>query len=105
MPSIQFLYFEGCPNANATLENLKTAMSELNIPMDELQTIHIDYDSASTYNFQGSPTILIKGIDIYTDMVPDSVHYTCRIYEFEDKKTGIIPKDYIKQKLHHYLNC
>jgi len=80
-------------------------MLELQLPSDILQIINADIESATQYNFQGSPTILVNGIDIYTNTIPDSVHFTCRIYEFENKKTGIIPKDYIKQKLHHYLNC
>lgn len=104
-PLIQFLYFEGCPNAKASLENLKSAMLELHLPFDNLQIIHVDIESATQYNFQGSPSILINGVDIYTDKIPDTVNFSCRIYEFENKKTGIIPKDYIKQKLHHYLNC
>ena len=102
---IQFLYFEGCPNAIATLENLTKAMTELQLSSDLLQIINVNIDSASQYNFQGSPSIMVNGIDIYTDSIPHSVHFTCRIYEFENKKTGIIPKEYIKQKLHHYLNC
>ena len=104
-PLIQFLYFEGCPNATASLDNLRSAMLELQLPSDILQIINVDIESTAQYNFQGSPTILVNGVDIYTDTIPDSVHFTCRIYEFENKKTGIIPKDYIKQKLHHYLNC
>ncbi|MEJ5361227.1 MAG: alkylmercury lyase [Spirochaetota bacterium] len=103
--SIQFLYFEGCPNATATLENLKQAMSELHLSFDLLQVINVDIESAIKYNFQGSPSILVNDIDIYTDSIPHSVHFTCRIYEFENKKSGIIPKEYIKQKLQHYLNC
>ncbi len=103
--SIQFLYFEGCPNAIATLENLKQAMSELNLSFDLLQVINVDIVSASQYNFQGSPSILVNGIDIYTDSIPDSVHFTCRIFEFENKKSGIIPQEYIKQKLQRHLNC
>lgn len=102
---IQFLYFEGCPNANATLNNLKQAMEELQIPPDKLEIVDVDFDLATKHSFQGSPTILIDGIDIYTNSKPDSVHYTCRMYVFNNIRTGIIPLDYIKQKLQQYLYC
>jgi len=102
---IEFQYFEGCPNARATLENLLEAKNELGLPDEIIKVIKIDdLASARKYNFQGSPTILINGRDIYTDRKPQGFNFTCRIYNFNGEQTGQIPKEYIKEKILAYLS-
>lgn len=67
---IEFQYFEGCPNAKASLNNLLEIKDELNIGDDEIRVIQVpDMESAEKNRFQGSPTILIRGVDIYTDSI------------------------------------
>ena len=100
---IEFQYFEGCPNAKATLANLEEIKHELKLNDNEIQIIQVpDMESSERLNFQGSPTILIDGIDIYTDSKPSGSNYSCRVYFFEGKNTGIIPKDFIKGKVLKY---
>ena len=102
---IEFQYFEGCPNASATLENLFEAKNELNLPDDVIRIVKIDdLASAQHYKFQGSPTILINGRDIYTDREPQGFNFSCRIYNFDGVQTGQIPKEYIKEKILVYLS-
>lgn len=97
---IEFQYFEGCPNSTKTLENLKELVKEKTIEEKEIKIVEIkDLRSAERFKFQGSPSILINGIDIYTEKVPDSFSFTCRIYNIEGKKTGILSKEYIEQKI------
>jgi len=101
---IEFQYFDGCPNAAQTLENLKAALRTLNRTEANLLLREVPSpELAETLNFQGSPTILINGIDIYTGKEPDSFNYTCRIYNFSGKKTGIIPQTFIEEKLKEAL--
>jgi hypothetical protein len=100
---IEFQYFEGCPNADRTLANLVAVIKELNLPESEIQVQEIpDLEAARTSNFQGSPTILMNGKDIYTDLPPVGYNFSCRIYVFRNKQTGIIPKDFIKKKFRTY---
>lgn len=81
--------FDGCPNAKDTLGNLKEVLKELEISEKEIEILEIpDLQKAEKFKFQGSPTILIEGFS-----------YTCRIYNFKGGKTGIIPKDFIKEKI------
>jgi len=102
---IEFQYFEGCPNARATLENLLEAKKELGLPDEIIKIIKIDdLASAEEHRFQGSPTILINGRDIYTDREPQGFNFTCRIYNFDGEQTGKIPKGYIKEKIMSYLS-
>jgi len=100
---IEFQYFEGCPNAKTSLDNLMDVKSELKLNDDEIQIIQVpDMESAEKLNFQGSPTILIHGIDIYTGSKPIGNNYSCRVYTFNGIQTGIIPKEFIKDKIEKY---
>jgi len=102
---IEFQYFEGCPNAKQTLENLLEAKNELGLPDKIIKIVKIDdLASARKYKFQGFPTILINGRDIYTERKPRGFIFSCRIYNFNGEQTGKILKEYIKEKILAYLN-
>ncbi len=100
---IEFQYFEGCPNAKATLDNLLEIRDDLNLSESDIRIVQVpDIVSAGENRFQGSPTILVRGIDIYTEARPEGFNYSCRVYSFAGEQTGIIPKDYIKEKILKY---
>jgi hypothetical protein len=100
---IEFQYFDGCPNAKATLNNLMEVGGELRIDENDIRIIQVpNIESAEKNGFQGSPTILVNGVDIYTDSEPFGYNYSCRIYSFDGEQTGIIPKEYIRQKIKNY---
>lgn len=97
---ITFYYFKGCPNAEKTWDNLIETLKKDEIPESELKKIEVpDLKTAEEEHFQGSPTILIEGIDIYTGQKPEGFHYTCRIYQFGEKRTGILSKNFIREKI------
>jgi hypothetical protein len=52
--------------------------------------------------FQGSPSILVDGVDIYTGVKPEGFSYSCRVYEFDGKQTGVIPREFIRAKKEGY---
>ena len=100
---IEFQYFSGCPHAKDSLQNLRRAMTEMGIAEDELQIIVVSGpEAAQKIKFQGSPTILFNGIDIYTGVTPQGYSYSCRVYEFDGRQTGVIPKEFIRAKLDRY---
>ncbi len=97
---IEFQYFDGCPNSSATFDNLNKLVREGFIDENIIKISNIpNAEAAERFNFQGSPTILVDGVDIYTEKKPASFNYTCRIYEFDGFRTGIIPKEFIKEKI------
>jgi hypothetical protein len=97
---IEFQYFEGCPNSVESLANLKAAMSKLNIPEDQLKVVEVpDLVIANRLTFQGSPSILIDRNDIYTGKQPEKFSYSCRLYEFDGLQSGVIPQEFILEKL------
>lgn len=97
---IEFQYFNGCPNAEASLKNLKELISDGLINENDLKVTEVpNIDSAESLNFQGSPTILFNGYDIYLEEKPKESNYSCRVYYIDGKQTGILSMDYIKMKL------
>jgi hypothetical protein len=85
------------------LQNLRKAMVELGITDDNLVITEVpDMESARRMNFQGSPTILVDGVDIYTGNESAGFSYVCRLYEFNVQQTGVIPTEFIRMKLAEY---
>jgi hypothetical protein len=100
---IEFQYFNRCPHAKDTLQNLRDVMTEKGIGEDELQIIIVlSPKAAQKIKFQGSPTILFNGVDIYTGVKPEGFSYSCRVYEFDGRQTGVIPREFIREKLEEF---
>ncbi len=98
-----FQYFDGCPNAKATLESLLSLKAELEIADSEIELVEVpDLSLAEELWFQGSPSILVNGRDIATGEEPSGFSYACRVYTFEGRQTGEIPKEFIRRKLIEY---
>lgn len=97
---ITFQYFRDCPHAAETLRNLLDLARENLFSENEVEVVEVpDAAAARECCFQGSPTIMINGVDIYTLRRPEGFKYACRMYEFRGKKTGVIPKDYIESRI------
>jgi len=104
MIMMEFQFFDGCPNADSTLQHLHEVMAEQGISEINLKlTLVPGIESAKTLNFQGSPTILLNGKDIYTGEEPTDFSYACRIYQFDGQQTGVIPKEFIKAQVNEHL--
>jgi hypothetical protein len=100
---IEFQFFDGCPNADDTLQNLREVMMEQHMNRDHLRiTVIPDIESAKRFNFQGSLTILLDGKDITTGEWPSGFSYSCRIYFIDGEQTGYIPKKIIAAKLKNF---
>ena len=77
---IEFQYFKGCPHYKATLNNLEELVNEGVISRNDLVISEMNNPvMAERYHFQGSPTILIDGVDLYTGEKPAGFSYSCRI--------------------------
>jgi len=97
---ITFQYFDGCPNARTTLDNLLSVKEELGIADSSIELVEVsDPAQAEEHRFQGSPTILVDGRDITTSETPSGFNYTCRVYSFEGEPSGVIPRHIIRAKL------
>lgn len=96
---ITFQYFDGCPHSTETLKNLKEVLNSNEFDL-ELEIVEVpDPELAEELNFQGSPTVLLNDIDLYTEKVPDSFNYSCRIFNINGEQTGVLSTDYLREKI------
>lgn len=97
---IEFQYFDGCPNSVATLNNLNELVKLGEISKEDIKVVEVnDVEIAEKLRFQGSPTILVDGIDIYTEKKPESYSFSCRVYTFNNIQTGILASRYISEQI------
>ncbi len=100
IPSIDLGFEYFAYDAAATLDNLLSAGEELGIPESSIELVEVpDPAQAEERRFQGSPTVLVDGRDIATGEIPSGFNYACRVYSFEGKSTGVIPRDFIRARL------
>lgn len=97
---IEFQFFKGCPHSEETLKNLWSLVEEGFLKASEIIITEVpDLETAQRLNFQGSPTILYKGYDIYTEKRPENFNYSCRVYNLGGRPTGVLTREYIKTQL------
>jgi|Deesub1362A_J573_1020465.scaffolds.fasta_scaffold03069_3 hypothetical protein len=95
---IRLLYFRGCPHFEDTLNLLRDVMKELGVKGDiELVEIRGQED-AEKYNFFGSPSIQINGVDI--ERTTGKPFFGCRVYTDEEgNKKGLPPRSLLMRAL------
>jgi hypothetical protein len=90
-PSVELLYWDGCPSHPQALAQLREAMAELGLDADAIDVRHVDTDErAEAEGFVGSPTIRIDGVDVQ-DPGEDPTALTCRIYHRRDGRISPLP--------------
>ncbi len=97
---VEFLYFEGCPNHEVALTNLREVLRAAGLK-DEIEIISIETPEAATrHRFLGSPSIRInhQDLEITED---DSTEYSlrCRRYKNGEALAGIPSQELIRAKL------
>lgn len=76
--SIEFLYFDGCPNTPALRETLEASLDQMSGSFNAIDLTTLpDDDIRRGY---GSPTILINGHDLFGMPTPATPTMSCRIY-------------------------
>jgi hypothetical protein len=92
-PTLELLWWEGCPSTDRALAQLREAAAELGITSPEIamREIHTDEEAAAA-GFIGSPTILVNGIDVIADGgEADVTGLTCRVYRQRDGRISPTP--------------
>lgn len=101
---IEFQYFDGCPSAAVSLKNIQDLLKDGTLNETLKITEINDISEAEVLNFQGSPTILFNGIELYTMEKPMSYNYTCRVYQINGEQTGVLSQDFIMKRINTLLN-
>lgn len=84
IPSIQFLYFDGCPLADAAQAVLERALLSCGLQKGHYETVNVlDPKTPEKLARWGSPTILVDGQDVSGHVQGDGVG--CRLYNTPDQ--------------------
>jgi hypothetical protein len=75
--TIELIYFEGCPNAEAARVNLREALSTIDAPPHWQEWEQGNQASPAHAREFGSPTILVNGHDV-TGVGPGAAAAACR---------------------------
>lgn len=88
-PLVEILYFEGCPNHEATRELVERVGAELGLE-PELRLVEVaDDEAARQLRFLGSPTVRVDGRDVDPDATErDDYARSCRVYRTENGFSG-----------------
>ncbi|HVR79960.1 MAG TPA: thioredoxin family protein [Acidimicrobiia bacterium] len=97
MMEVTLQYFDGCPNWETTDRHLGTLAAEgmeATIAYELIQS----YEAAVERGFGGSPTVLIDGVDPFTDRRL-LVGLTCRLYQTESGLAGSPTLDQLREAI------
>ena len=82
---VELRYFDDCPHWKIADEHLRSLATEVGF---ELTHRRVESpEDAETFEFRGSPSILVNGRDPFT-VGDEPVGLSCRIYQTPDGPTG-----------------
>jgi hypothetical protein len=96
-PTLELLWWEGCPSTDRALAELRAALAELGLERIKVATREIRTDGdAAQARFAGSPTILIDGVDFTAatgaaEAGEETVGLSCRVYRRRDGRISPTP--------------
>jgi hypothetical protein len=90
-PTVELLYWDGCPSHPQALADLRAAMAGLGLDPEAVVVREVDTDDAAEHErFVGSPTIRVDGADIQ-DPGDEPAALTCRVYHRRDGRVSPVP--------------
>ena len=103
-PTVELLFWEGCPSHPEALDDLRAALGELGLDPDGVQVREVRTEAeAAAESFPGSPTIRVDGADI-VDPGDEPAALTCRVFHRRDGRVSPTPdpddvRDALRQAL------
>lgn len=80
MITVEFQYFNGCLNSDLMMDRVREAISQVDIKVELKMVLINTPEKAKKYNFRGSPTVLVDGIDLEGLPEPSVGNLACRYY-------------------------
>jgi hypothetical protein len=91
-PSIELLWWEGCPSYPEAIAQLKQVLRDEHLDPDGFAMHEVETDEqAQRERFPGSPTIRIDGEDIVPPGEGEPFTLTCRVYRLRDGRYSPLP--------------
>ena len=97
--NITVLTFEGCPNAEPTIQLVQQTVRELGLSSEVKQIPVNDQDEAEQLHFLGSPTVQVNGRDVEVNRRSDTASFSCRMYKTPSGNGGVPPREMIVDAL------
>lgn len=95
---ITLQYFDGCPNWETTAADLRDLIEERHFAAQIQYQLIETQESAMEYEFRGSPTVLIDGVDPFAN--PDApVGLSCRLHMTPEGLAGSPTRDQLLEAL------
>ncbi|MGH7747745.1 MAG: DF family (seleno)protein [Candidatus Dormibacteria bacterium] len=106
-PSVDLLWWEGCPSTPRTRELLEELLAEAGLATDTIRMEEVvSEEQARRRGFVGSPTIRIDGRDVVPPPPDEPPSLTCRLYRLRDGRPSPIPDpDDIREALRRALGA
>lgn len=99
---IELLYFDACPSWKVALENLEASLADLGLEGD-INLIRVETNAqARQYQFVGSPTIRVNGLDIFPVDHQDFA-LSCRMYATPAGYNGFPTREMLMQRFARLL--
>jgi hypothetical protein len=90
-PTIEFLWWEGCPSTDDALAILREEMRALGLDPKSVRVRELATDAdAEREEFVGSPTIRVDGRDVQPPG-EQPAGLTCRVYRLRDGRFSPLP--------------
>lgn len=105
MPSIELLYWDGCPSHPVAREELRDALADLGRGDLPVEAVRIETEEqAAREGFIGSPTIRVDGADVLAPPPGEPTGLNCRVYRLRDGRYSPTPdpadlRDALKERL------
>jgi hypothetical protein len=88
---VELLWWDGCPSHPKALADLRTAMDELDLDPDDIESRQVETEQdAERERFVGSPTIRIDGAEV-SPVEGEPSGLTCRVYHRRDGRVSPTP--------------
>jgi len=95
-PVVELLYFDGCPNYEALLPELRGILQREGIETD-IDLRHVEtQEEAARVGFLGSPTVRVDGSDVEAAAAGRrDFGLKCRLYQTPNGLQGVPPEEWI----------
>jgi hypothetical protein len=92
VPTVELLYWDGCPSHPDALAGLRAALDELGRGGVEIVLREVTTDEqAAAWGFVGSPTLRVDGVDLIAPPADEPTGLTCRVYRRRDGRYSPTP--------------
>jgi hypothetical protein len=98
-PTVELLYFEGCPNVEAVRALVQGVAVDAGVTPD-LRLIEVTAQDVERFRFLGSPSVRVNGRDIEPGADERTTFtFACRVYETPSGLSGRPARDWVRAAL------